>query len=113
MTRDVRLYLQDILDAVVKIEEYTRAVTEEQFYQNTLIHDGVLLRLAVIGEAVKHLPQELREQHPQIPWKKISGTRDVVIHQYFSVELRRAWELLPHELPALRAAVQALLTDSY
>lgn len=67
--RDISLYLDDILESVEKIESYTQDLNEEKFSRNTEVQDAVLRRLAIIGEAVKHLPEDLKEKHKQIPWK--------------------------------------------
>ena len=93
MTRDMRLYIEDILDSIAKIEQYTKDINENEFLTDTQIQDSVLRRLEIIGEAVKSIPNTLRDKYPQIPWKRIAGLRDVLIHEYFGVNLRRAWKL--------------------
>jgi len=93
MTRDMRLYIEDILDSIAKIEQYTKDINEQKFLTNTQVQDSVLRRLEIIGEAVKSIPNTLRDKYPQIPWKRIAGLRDVLIHEYFGVNLRRAWKL--------------------
>ena len=90
MTRDMRLYIEDILDSIAKIEQYTKDINEQKFLTNTQVQDSVLRRLEIIGEAVKSIPNTLRDKYPQIPWKRIAGLRDVLIHEYFGVNLRRA-----------------------
>lgn len=93
MTRDIRLYIEDILDSIAKIEQYTKDINEQKFLTNTQVQDSVLRRLEIIGEAVKNIPNDFRNKYPQIPWKRIAGLRDVLIHEYFGVNLRRAWKL--------------------
>ena len=73
MTRDMRLYIQDILESIEAIEEYVQSTTEEQFYRNRQVQDAVLRRLEIIGEAVKNLDEDFRNRYPEIPWKKVAG----------------------------------------
>jgi uncharacterized protein with HEPN domain len=66
----VRIYIVDILACIGKIEEYSKDITEDGFYENTQIQDAVLRRLEIIGEAVKNIPLEFRDRYPEIPWKR-------------------------------------------
>lgn len=110
--RDLRLYLQDILDAIEKIEDYTNNVSEDTFLQNTQIQDAVIRRLAIIGEAVKHLPKRLRDRYPEVPWRQIAGARDVLIHGYAGVTMRDIWKIIRGDLPALKSDVQRILDEN-
>ena len=75
--RDLRLYLDDILDSIDKIQQYTQGITEDEFLRTPQVQDAVLRRVEIIGEAVKQIPLRIRDQYPNIPWKKIAGTRDI------------------------------------
>jgi uncharacterized protein with HEPN domain len=92
MTRDLRLYIEDILDSIEKVEQYTRTIDEQNFLTDTEVQDAVLRRLEIMGEAVKSIPQSFRNRYPDIPWKEIAGLRDVLIHEYFGVNVRRVWK---------------------
>lgn len=108
MTRDIGLYLDDILESIKRVEEYTKDLTEEQFSRNTEVQDAVLRRLAIIGEAAKKLPEDLKEKHKQIPWKQITGARDIFIHEYFGVKMERIWQTIQKDLPELKKVVEGI-----
>jgi uncharacterized protein with HEPN domain len=105
MKRDVRVYLADIREAILKIEDYTKGCSEESFCNNTQLQDAVLRRLEVMGEAVKHIPKKIRNEHPEIPWKQIAGMRDVLIHEYFGVNLKRVFKVVRKNIPDLKKKI--------
>jgi uncharacterized protein with HEPN domain len=108
-TRDVKLYLADILESIEAIQDYTRHSTEDGFYHNRMLQDAVIRRLEIIGEAVNHIPQRLRAKHPGIPWQDIVGMRNRLTHEYFGVQLHRAWKVVQEDLVPLRETVQRMI----
>lgn len=110
MTRSARLYLQDILDSIAKIQAYTQA-GRAVFEQTPLIQDAVIRNFEVIGEVTKSLSLDLRETYPLVPWRKIAGLRDVLIHNYANVDLEIIWGLIEQDLPTLQKQVSQILLD--
>jgi uncharacterized protein with HEPN domain len=108
MRRDRRLYLDDILESIELISQYTDGLTEAEFLDNTQVQDSVLRRLEVIGEAVKHLPPALRKDHPEIPWKEIAGSRDILAHEYLGVQPRGIGRTIREDLGSLKQTAEQL-----
>lgn len=104
-----RVFLEHIRESIVLIEKYTTGVEQERFLEDLQIQDSVYRRLEIIGEAVKNLPADFRSRHESIPWKRIAGLRDVLIHQYFGVDARLTWSLIQEGLPAFKRQIEVLL----
>jgi uncharacterized protein with HEPN domain len=102
------VYLHHILDAITRIERYVSA-GRAAFFSDPMPQDAVIRQLAVIGEAVKQISATARQRFPQIAWREVAGMRDVLIHQYFSVDLEQVWEVTQGDLKELRRVVEQLL----
>ncbi|GAG95003.1 unnamed protein product [marine sediment metagenome] len=109
MKRNMKLYLQDIWESILAIEEYTRKLAESAFYSNRQIQDAVVRRLEIIGEAVKNIDDDLRNKYPQIPWKKIAGMRDIITHEYFGIKIDRIWDVARKDLPNLKDKIKIII----
>ena len=112
MPREPRVYLQDILEAIGRIDDYVRGQDFEAFAEDGRTVDAVLRNLEVVGEAAKRVPETLRVSIPEVEWRKISGMRDVIAHAYFEVDLEIVWDVIRSKLPGLRQAVNRVLSDS-
>jgi uncharacterized protein with HEPN domain len=109
--RDSRLFLQDILESINLIEEYTQDLSQNEFSQNIQVQDAVIRRLEIIGEATKNLPRSLRLQYPAVPWQQMAGMRDILIHGYFGANLNRIWEVIEQNLPVLQPQITQILDE--
>ncbi len=108
--KDAIVYLRHIRDAIARIEKYT-AKGREVFFEDTMVQDAVIRNLEVIGEAVRSLPLELKRRYPEIPWRSITALRNVLIHEYFGVDLDIVWRVVQRRLPALMRHVETMLAD--
>ena len=99
-------YLKHMLDAVAKIEGYTRGVEREAFMSNAMIQDAVVRNLEIVGEATKKLSSETRQLYPEIPWSQVAGTRDRLIHAYFDLDLNEVWTMVERDIPRLKSTVE-------
>ncbi|WP_017660476.1 HepT-like ribonuclease domain-containing protein [Baaleninema simplex] len=106
--RDDRIYLQDIYDRIDRVEIYMQG-GKSNFFQSSLIQDGVIRNFEVIGEAVKRLFSELRQRYPKNSWRIISGFRDVLIHDYTGIDLNEVWNVVEHNLPKLKRQILNIL----
>lgn len=115
MTRDYRDYLEDILTAIDETIEFTAGMSFEAFCADRKTINAVVRSLEVMGEAAKRIPDDLRAQAPDLPWKYMAAMRDKLIHEYFGVDLGIVWTVIQKELPPVRPEIARLVharTDS-
>jgi uncharacterized protein with HEPN domain len=110
-SRDLRDYLQDILDAVDDIEDFTKNLTYEQFIKDKKTLNAVVRSIEVIGEASKQLPNALKAKYNTLPWREITGMRNKLIHAYFGMDTETIWQTVQENIPPLKQTIHKILKD--
>lgn len=108
MPRDVALALKDMRAACTKIAAYIHGRSRHESLNDEAVRDAVLWNIHVLGEAAKRVPVEFRERHAEIPWRKLTGLRDVVAHEYFALDDDILWDIVTNKLPEVSVLLDAL-----
>lgn len=105
--KDDYVYINQILDAVSKIEKFTAGMNRDAFVQNQMAQSAVIMQLTLIGELVKNISSETKG-NINLPWKDIAGFRDKAIHDYFGMDLKIVWETVISDVPILKKNLSSL-----
>lgn len=108
MSRDPGLFVDDMIRACEKIQRYVAGRLRSVFESDEQSFDAVLKNLEVIGEAAKRLPPEVKESHPEIAWRDIAGLRDIIVHEYFGLDLDIVWDVVESRVPVLLVQLRSL-----
>lgn len=112
MPRDFRLYLDDILEGIAQIREYTASMDFEGFARDRKTQDAVVRNIEIIGEAAARLPESVKSKTEDMEWRKIIGMRNILVHEYFGISLPIVWDIVQNKLKPLEAACKKLLGDN-
>jgi uncharacterized protein with HEPN domain len=112
MPRDYKVFLDDVLVAIANVSEFVGPMTRQEFEADKKTVHAVVRNLEVIGEAVKGISADVRERYPQVPWQRIAGLRDILIHHYFEIDLEIVWDIVLNKLPELRIQIEAIRSDT-
>lgn len=108
MKRSIKLYVEDIMDSITKIEKYIKGISSQDFIKDTKTIDAIIRNLEVIGEASKNIPETVKAKYPDIPWKEIKGLRNKITHEYFGVDCEIVWQIVNKDLPELKSKIKRL-----
>ncbi|MCK5833053.1 DUF86 domain-containing protein [bacterium] len=111
MTKRNEVYFKDIIESIDIIKDYTKGKNINDFSNNQLLQDGVIRRLEIIGEAVKKIDPNLKKECPNIKWRQIAGMRDVLIHDYFGVNIKRVWNVIESDLDNLKNELLSIMKE--
>ncbi|OGY42881.1 MAG: hypothetical protein A2729_03140 [Candidatus Buchananbacteria bacterium RIFCSPHIGHO2_01_FULL_39_14] len=106
--RDYNLYIADIEECIKSIELYTKDLTFEKFKNNKMAIDAVVRNIEIIGEAANNIPKEIKVKHSEVPWNKIIGMRNKIIHEYFGVDIKIIWKTIQRRIPELKKLINKI-----
>lgn len=110
-SRSLSEFLQDILDTIAEIENFTAGIEFEAFQANREKILAVVKLIEILGEAVKKIPDEVRNRYPEIPWKSIAGMRDILVHEYWGIDVNVIWATIQEGLPPLKVVIIEIVSD--
>jgi uncharacterized protein with HEPN domain len=108
LKKDFKIHLAFILECIELIENYMKGVAWEEFLSSSQLQDAVIRRIELIGEAARNIPEEIRNQGPEIPWSRVIGMRNILIHDYLGIDLRKTWSVAANEIPGLKKQIASL-----
>ena len=112
MKRDHQLFVKDIIVAIKAIEQFVEGLSLSEFKDDDKTSSAVIRKFEIIGEAAKHVPESLKGAYPDVPWKRMAGMRDRLIHGYFGIDYQLIWDAIQLELPELKPRLKKILSEA-
>lgn len=109
MVKDYTVLIKHILECIERVKEYTDPITEDEFCNSVQVQDAVIRRIEIIGEAAKNISSDIKSKYPDIPWKQICGMRDMLVHEYFGVDLGLTWKVAKEDIIELKNKIQEIV----
>jgi uncharacterized protein with HEPN domain len=109
--RESKIYLQDVLDAMISIEAFVKGMDFDHFQVDDKTSSAVIRKLEIIGEATKNIPPDITQRFQMVPWKEMAGMRDKLIHFYFGVNLKLVWQTVKHRIPQIKPRIQQIINE--
>jgi len=110
--REWRFYLDDMIKFARKVQSYTDGLKQADFVSKELTFDASLRNLELIGEAATHIPEEVRSDNPDVPWRLIIATRNRLIHAYLGIDDDTIWSIIQDEIPTLLPALEKIRDET-
>lgn len=107
-----QIRIEHMLEAIAKIQQYVSGLTEDTFADQSMAVDAVIRNFQVIGEAVRHLPDDVQARYPEVPWSLMQGMRHILVHDYYAVKLDIVWRTIQQSLPPLLEPLRRILKEN-
>lgn len=109
MSKDYFIYIEHMLDCIHRINEYVES--KEHFYSSRLVQDAVVRNLQVMSESSQRLPEQIKSTYPEIPWRQVSGFRNILVHDYLGLDLDVIWTVVEQELPGFETVLSRVASE--